>query len=103
MVQSSTDCFPLRLEEAVETFAAQAGLQFFIAGPEMRVEVQGEGDEGRVFQVHAVKKAPGLRDGFDRAAPAGPSLPFSFAALTEPAARGKGSPSWRSNSQNSKT
>ena len=56
----------LRLEELVEALGSQAGLQFLIVRPESRVEVQGEGDEGRVFQVHVVTEAAGLHPDADR-------------------------------------
>src|SRR5206468_1269976 len=50
----------LRREELVEAPGSQAGLQFLVVRPETRVEVQGERDEGCVFQVHTVTEAAGL-------------------------------------------
>jgi len=55
-----------RLEELIETLGPQTGFQFLVIGPEPGVEVQGQGDERGVFQVHTVAKAAGLHPDADR-------------------------------------
>ena len=56
----------LRLEELIESLGPQTGFQFLVIGPEPGVEVQGQGDERGVFQVHPVAKAAGLHLDADR-------------------------------------
>jgi len=40
----------LQLEELIESLGPQTGFQFLVIGPELGVEVQGQGDERGAFK-----------------------------------------------------
>src|ERR1035441_5130167 len=41
----------LRFEKPVKAFGPQSGFEFVVAGPEPPVQMQGQGDEGRILHV----------------------------------------------------
>src|ERR1035441_8879680 len=55
----------LRLEEPVKTFSPQPGFEFVVAGSEPPVQMQSQGDEGRILRVHVPAQATGLHPGSD--------------------------------------
>ena len=55
----------LRFEEPVKAFGPESGFELVIAGPEPPIQMQGQGDEGRILRVHVPAQAAGLHPGAD--------------------------------------
>ena len=54
---------PLRLKKVVKAFGPQPGFELVVAGPEPSVQVERQGDEGRILRVHVPAQAAGFHPG----------------------------------------
>ncbi len=66
----------LRLEQPVEAFGPQPGFEFSVAAPEPSVQMQCQGDEGRILRVHVPAQAAGLLPRPRSLGPLGSKAPF---------------------------
>lgn len=58
-------CLNLRFEEPVKAFGPQPNFEFVVAGPEPPVQMQSQGDEGRILGIHVPAQTAGLHPGAD--------------------------------------